>query len=128
MQDLCALIYASYALKRVFTQTGVLKKRMYKIQSELVHKVRKTKPNKNDVFYSLIFENELEFILNKDKPPDKDNLHKLNMRIVCNLIRGMPEETGEPQTMLNLATCFLLGNFEKMKCPLSKASKSNPHS
>jgi hypothetical protein len=53
-------------------------------------------------------------------------VHKLNIRTVCNLFRVVPKETGKPQIMLNLATCFLPGDEEKIKCPLWKDDLVSP--
>lgn len=84
------------------------------------HRVVKTQPNKNDVFYKIIFEEILQFAIDDKKPLDKNNVHNINVRTVCNIFRVVPNETGQPQTMLNLSTCFPTGNMKNITCPLWK--------
>jgi hypothetical protein len=131
VRDLCAVIYASNALKIIFTKIGLLKKRVYEIQTEVLHRVSETIPNKNDVYYPLIFEEEIQLCLDQkeEKPPTQDNVHKINMRVVCNLYRVVSKETGKPQTLLSVATFFAPkyndDNDEK-KCPLWKNDFVSP--
>jgi hypothetical protein len=128
VRDLCALIYASCALKIVFTQIGLLKKRVYEIQNELLHRVSETRDNKNDVYYPLIFEEELQLFLDQkqEKSPTQNNVHKINMRVICNLYRVVPKETGEAQTMLSVATFFAPKYNNEKKCPLWKDDFVSP--
>lgn len=118
VQQLCAVMYASYSLNIIFTKQGVLKKSQYEIQNFLKHRVVKTQPNKNDVFYKIIFEEILQFAIDDKKPLDKNNVHNINVRTVCNIFRVVPNETGQPQTMLNLSTCFPTGNMKNITCSL----------
>lgn len=112
VRNLYSLMFTGLILTILRTKKpNFFTKKPYQVQKEFKSILSNDLPNKNDFLYSLVYELPVDFQLSRTLT------HKINLRIVFNIFR-MKLEGNQEQTKINLATCFITGNDEEIKCPL----------